>query len=143
MDGQNKMLIRQVEEKIGNVNLLHQNLSVKEICSFLDIHCDRKFSGTDITYNFFMYHSPGYIDTFPYPEVRRNSFGSKKDPFKVKLSVPKCYFHSQDVQIFVYLSSPLLFPVSHCFRGLSKINLMISSIVYLNKEPSNKFCLIS
>ena len=35
----------------------------------------------------------------------------------------KSSFHSRDIQIFVYSSSPLFFPVIHYFRGLFKKNL--------------------
>ena len=35
----------------------------------------------------------------------------------------KRLFPSQNIQIFVFLSSPLFLSVSHCFRGWSKINL--------------------
>ena len=34
-------------------------------------------------------------------------------------------FRSWDIQIFVFLSSPLFFPLSHCFRGSSKKNLCL------------------
>ena len=47
----------------------------------------------------------------------------------------KSYFHSQDIQIFVLLSSPLFFPLSHCLRGWSKKNLKIYDIINcLNKS---------
>ena len=55
----------------------------------------------------------------------------------------KCFlFHvkssccSQDIQIFVFLSSSLFLPVSHCFRGWSKINLKVYDIVNCLHENS-------
>ena len=54
---------------------------------------------------------------------------TKWHPFK---NYEKCFlfhlkssFWSQDIQIFVFLSSPLFFPVSYCFRGSSKKNLKV------------------
>ena len=41
----------------------------------------------------------------------------------------KSSFHSQDVKLFVYLSSPLFFPVSHCFWGSFKKNLKVYDII--------------
>ena len=35
----------------------------------------------------------------------------------------KSSFRSRDIQFFLFLSSPLFLPVSHCFRAWSKINL--------------------
>ena len=41
----------------------------------------------------------------------------------------------RDIQIFVFLSSPLFFPVSHCLRGWSKKNYKIYDIIHcLNKN---------
>ena len=37
----------------------------------------------------------------------------------------KSSFHSRDIQIFVFPSSPLFLPVSHCFTAWSKINLQV------------------
>ena len=39
------------------------------------------------------------------------------------------YFHSRDIQVFVFLSSPLFVPVSHCFRDRSKINLKVYDVI--------------
>ena len=52
-------------------------------------------------------------------------------------------FRSQDIQIFVFPSSPLFLPVSHCFRGWSNINLILCDINCLNNKLNNTFCLIS
>ena len=41
----------------------------------------------------------------------------------------KSSFRSQDIQIFGYLSSPLFFPVSRCFRGWSKKNLKVYDVI--------------
>ena len=41
----------------------------------------------------------------------------------------KSSFHSQDIQIFVYSSSPPFFPVSHCFRGWFKKNLKVIDVI--------------
>ena len=52
----------------------------------------------------------------------------------------KSFFRSQDIQIFVFPSSPLFFPVSHCFRGWSKINLKVYDIINcLNKNLITHF----
>ena len=40
----------------------------------------------------------------------------------------KTFFHSWDIQIFVFSSSPLLLPVRHYFRGWSKINLKVYGV---------------
>ena len=39
------------------------------------------------------------------------------------------YFHSRDIQVFVFLSSPLFVPVIHCFRDRSKINLKVYDVI--------------
>ena len=46
----------------------------------------------------------------------------------------KSSFRSRDIQIFVFLSSPLFLPVSHCFRGCSKINLKVHDVIKCLKE---------
>ena len=51
----------------------------------------------------------------------------------------KSSFCSWDIQIFVFLSSPLFFPVSHCLRGWSKKNLKIYVIDCLNKNLITHF----
>ena len=43
--------------------------------------------------------------------------------WKMVLFHLKSSFRSWDIQIFVFSSSTLFYPVSHCFRGWSKINL--------------------
>ena len=44
-------------------------------------------------------------------------------------------FHSRDIQFFVFLSSPLFLPVSHCCRDWWKINLKVCDIINcLNKN---------
>ena len=44
-------------------------------------------------------------------------------------------FRSRDIQIFVYSSSPLFFPVSHCFRSWFKKNIKVYDVIYcLNKN---------
>ena len=49
-------------------------------------------------------------------------------------------FRSQDIQIFVFLSSPLFPPVSHCFSGCSKINLKVYDVInWLNKNLITHF----
>ena len=46
----------------------------------------------------------------------------------------KSSFHSRDIQFLIFLLSPLFLPVSHCFRGWSKINLIVYDIInILNK----------
>ena len=47
----------------------------------------------------------------------------------------KSSFRSRDIQIFVFPSSPLFLPVSHCFRDWSKINLKVYDVINcLNKN---------
>ena len=41
----------------------------------------------------------------------------------------KSSFRSRDIQFFVFLSFPLFLPVSHCFRGWSKINLKVRDVI--------------
>ena len=46
----------------------------------------------------------------------------------------KSSFHFRDIQFLLFLSSTLFLPVSHCFRGWSKINLIVYDIInILNK----------
>ena len=52
----------------------------------------------------------------------------------------KSSFCSWDIQIFVFSSSPLFFPVSHCFRRWSKKNLKIYDVINcLNKNLITHF----
>ena len=51
----------------------------------------------------------------------------------------KSSFCSWDIQIFVFQSSPPFFPVGHCFRGWSKINLKVYVIHFLNKNLITHF----
>ena len=60
-------------------------------------------------------------------------FFTKKKPFK---NYEKCFlfhlkssFRSRDIQIFVFPSSPLFLPVSHCVRGCLKINLKVYDVI--------------
>ena len=47
----------------------------------------------------------------------------------------KTSFHSRDIQIFVFPTSPKIFPVSHWLRGWFKINNKVYDvIIYLNKN---------
>ena len=58
----------------------------------------------------------------------------------VFLSHLKSSFRSWDIQIFVFPSSPLFLPVSHCFRGWSKINLKVYDVInYINKNLMTHF----
>ena len=41
----------------------------------------------------------------------------------------KSSFCTRDIQVFVFLSSPLFLPVSHCFRGWSKKNLKVYDVI--------------
>ena len=43
--------------------------------------------------------------------------------------IEKSSFRSQDIQIFVFLSSPCFPPVSHCFRELSKLNHKVYDVI--------------
>ena len=51
----------------------------------------------------------------------------------------KSSFRTQDIQIFLFPSPPLFFPVIHCLRGWSKKNLKIYVINYLNKNLITRF----
>ena len=52
----------------------------------------------------------------------------------------KNFFHSQDIQNFVFPSSPLFLPVSNCFRDWSKINLKVYDVInWLNKNLITHF----
>ena len=52
----------------------------------------------------------------------------------------KSSFHTQDIKIFVFSSSPLFFPVSHCLRGWSRKNLKIYDVINcLNKNLITHF----
>ena len=69
---------------------------------------------------------------------------TKWKPFK---NYEKCFlfhlkssFHSQDIQLFVFPSSPLCLPVSHCFRAWLKINLKVYDVTKcLNKSSITHF----
>ena len=41
----------------------------------------------------------------------------------------KSSFRSQDIQVFVFSSSPLFFPVTHCFSSWSKKNLKVYDVI--------------
>ena len=52
----------------------------------------------------------------------------------------KSSFRSQNINIFVFLSSPLFLPVSHCLRGCFKINLKVYDVInYLNNNLITHF----
>ena len=74
-------------------------------------------------------------------------FLTKWQPFK---NYEKCFsfhlkssFHSQDIQIFVFLSSSLFAPVSHCFRGSLKVNLKVYDVINSLNKNLITICLIS
>ena len=49
-------------------------------------------------------------------------------------------FGSREIQMFVFRSSPLFVPASHCFRCWSKINLKVYDVInYLNKNLITQF----
>ena len=55
-------------------------------------------------------------------------------------SPTKLWNSSRDFQIFVFPSSPLFLPVSHCFRAWSKINLKVYDVINcLNKNLITHF----
>ena len=55
----------------------------------------------------------------------------------------KSSFRSRDIQVFIFPSSPLFLPVSHCFRGWSKINVKVYDVINcLIKNLNKRFCLI-
>ena len=52
----------------------------------------------------------------------------------------KISFHSRDIQICVFQSSPLVLPFSHFFGGCLKINLRVYDVInYLNKNLLTHF----
>ena len=70
-------------------------------------------------------------------------FFNKLLPFK---NYEKCFlFHlkrslrSRDIQIFVFPFSHLFLPVSHCFRGCSKINLKVYDVINCLNENLTHF----
>ena len=59
----------------------------------------------------------------------------------IVLKNEKCYlfylkssFCSEDIQIFVFTSSSRFFPVNHCLRGCSKINLKVYYVINCLKK---------
>ena len=60
--------------------------------------------------------------------------------FFTELFLLKSSFRSQDIQIFVFSSSPLFFPVSHCFRGWFNKNFKVYEVIIcLNKNLITRF----
>ena len=52
----------------------------------------------------------------------------------------KSSFHSRGIQIFVFLSSPIFLPISHCLRSWPNINLIVCDIInWLDKSLSTHF----
>ena len=52
----------------------------------------------------------------------------------------KSYFHSQDIQIFVFPTSTQFFPVSHCLEGWFKVNVKVYDVSnWLNKNLITHF----
>ena len=66
-------------------------------------------------YQFFIFH-----------QMIRSLFHSFEKCFLFHL---KSSFRSWDIQIFVFLSFPLFFPVTHGFRGWSKKNLKVYDVI--------------
>ena len=57
-----------------------------------------------------------------------------------KMFHQKSSFHSKDIQIFVFSSSPVFFPVSHCLRAWSLKNLKVYDVTnYLKKNLIKHF----
>ena len=55
--------------------------------------------------------------------------------WKMFLFHPKSSFRSRDIQMFLFPSSPIFPPVSHCFKGWLKINLKVYDVIScLNKN---------
>ena len=81
-----------------------------------------------------------WMDLLFFFQTRNTVFGQiwpKIQNYQFKL---KSSFYFQDIQILVYLSSPLSSPVSHCFRGWSKIHLKAYNIINcLNKNLITHF----
>ena len=68
-------------------------------------------------------------------------------PNDIPSKTEKCFvfhlgssFSSQEIHFFVFLSFPFFLPVSHCFRGRSKINLKVHDVInFLNKNSISHF----
>ena len=114
--------------KKGWTSNIPQNISEYRIC-------ERMWFKPCVRYCFSnFYFSPNDSHS----EIMKNVF-----LFHQKTSV-----HSQDIQIFLFFSAPLFFPVSHCFRGCwfkknfkvcDIINCLIKNLIthfvwYLEKE---------
>ena len=63
-----------------------------------------------------------------------------KELWKMLFISSKSFFHSQDIQIFVFLTCPLFPSVSHCLRRWPKINPKVYDII--NCLYKNLNCLI-
>ena len=91
-----------------------------------------------------------YVNRYHFSKIFRTSFKNiwkryfcifvTNFPFLTDLFHQKSSFHSWDIQIFVFLSFPLFLPVSHCFRGWSKMYLRVyDAIDCLNKNSITHF----
>ena len=68
-------------------------------------------------------------------------------PNDIPSKTEKCFvfhldssFSSQEIHFFVFLSFSFFLPVSHCFRGRSKINLKVHDVINcLNKNSITHF----
>ena len=59
------------------------------------------------------------------------------------ISSKKLFFCSQDIQIFIFLSSPLFPFVSHCSRRWQKLNPKVYDVISCLNKNLNTFYLIS
>ena len=68
-------------------------------------------------------------------------FSSNDNPFKnMEKASLKSSFCSQDIQVLIFLSSPIFLLASHCFRGWSKKNLKVYDVINcLNKNLLTHF----
>ena len=116
---------------------------------------DTKFGTMFLIKYYWMLCKNARVPTFTvFEQLKENELGSKIT-FQIRVKYSKAIFQqcrglisqvfpwhepwsqycSQDIQIFVFPSSPLFLPVSHCFRAWSKINLKVYDIINcLNKN---------
>ena len=124
--------------KIGVLKNL-ANFMGKHLCWCFPVNFE-KFLRTPFTQNTFgrlLKACVGYFLSNFYFSLNDNPSKSKKNIFLFHL---KSYFRSQDIQIFVFPSSPLFLPVSLCFRGSSKISLKVSDVINcINKNLIRHF----
>ena len=108
----------------------HKNVPYLMLHQLTEFQCQTFFPSQDIKQNVLL----KLVSTISNFYFSPNDILSKtmKNVFLFHL---KSSFCSQDIQIFVFPSSPFFLPVSHCFRGCLKISLKVyDAINCLNKN---------